>query len=183
MNINIKTVTLIFVLVNVASAGTIPMPDGIIYGKLNNHGQPVSPTQKIAVFARIDGMDAPVAVYHMGDLPAAGSAYVLHVPHRLEEDGKTLTSDSPSPGGLASIYFVQQSGGEILVGKIPVPEMGKASLLDIDIATGQRVAGDTVNSPGLGGLCGAIGMINLSWIGMGLITLRRISIYSKRRNI
>jgi len=177
----VKAALVSFAMLNVANAGTIPMPDGIIYGKLSIDGQVVSPDNGMAVLARVGGLDEPVAVYHMGDLPAAGSAYVLHIPKRLEADGITPTADTAPTAAPASIYLVEEGGSEVLAGRAPVPAMGKAVLLDIDISDSELAAGRAVTASTRGGLCGAMGMVSLGWMGIGLMTLRRMSTASRRR--
>ena len=51
--------------------GAIPQPDGIVFGTVRVDGASVDNGRDFVVLARVEGFEAPIAVYRMGDLPAA----------------------------------------------------------------------------------------------------------------
>ena len=97
------------------------------------------------------------------------------------EPGDPPTPDTPLSGQRASIYVIKDGHSEVFAGHMPVPEMGKAIAWDIDLSGADLDATSAVDGRGFGGLCGTMGMISLSWIGLGLMTLRRIASAPRRR--
>jgi hypothetical protein len=160
----------------VAGTDTIPQPDGIIFGTLFDSR--AADGDDRVVFARIEGVDHPVAVYRMGDLPAAGNLYSLHIPYRLHDDGHSPTPDSPSSGTKAYLFVANNSGPEVFVGDVLVPKSGEAVRFDVVVP-----ADAGANSPltqGRGALCGVFGFIPAALMMLGLISMRTISRRSRR---
>lgn len=159
------------------SQSVIPQPDGIVFGTVYVDGVPVGQNGDYVVLARVDGHGQPVAVYRMGDLPAAGDRYVLHLPHRLQFDGVTPDPGTPTPDTIARIYVIQNRSDEVLAGQVAVPASGKTTQLDLrvsapDLAAERAAGGLESGGCGSGGLCGTMGMINLVWITLGLASMK-----------
>lgn len=155
----------------------IPQPDGIVFGTVYVDGVPVGESEDCVVVARVAGHEQPIAVYRMGDLPAAGNAYVLHLPHRLRSDGVTPDPSTPLPDTLARIYVIHNRGDEMLAGQVAVPASGKTTQMDLrvsvsDLAAERAVGGSGSGGSGGGGLCGTVGMISLVWITLGLASMK-----------
>ncbi|UCE61455.1 MAG: hypothetical protein JSU63_06840 [Phycisphaerales bacterium] len=166
-------------LMSVQVSADISQPDAIVYGTLRIDGEVVGASGAYTVIARVGGADAPVAVYRMGDHPAAGHRYVLHFPHAVQTDGKTPSTDSPQEGALAEVYVMDNTdGNEVLAGSIKVPASGKAQQLDLLVAGKDLDAGYALNNSSAngcsaeGGTCGAVGAICPLLMLCGLVRMR-----------
>lgn len=172
-----KTMAILPIILGVGSSGTtIPQPDGIVFGHLIDNGKIVGQLEDYIIVARVDSRDEPIAVYRMGDLPAAGASFVLHLPHRLKTGGAAPQPVRPLAGETARLFVIKGRGEEVLVGEIAIPASGKALAMDLDVSQIDAVAarsGDASaqNAPS-GGLCGSIGIIGFSWMAMGLALMR-----------
>lgn len=157
---------------------TIPMPDGIVYGTLTVDGEAVGPGSDYVVLARVDGIEAPVVVYRMGDLPAAGDNYLLRFPHRVESDGATPDPTTPPAGSSAELLVAKSGGPETHVGTVPVPASGEVVRMDVRPSASDALAGRNLNSAvpasgcGGGALCGTMGLISQGWIALGLMCMK-----------
>lgn len=145
----------------------IAQPDGIVYGTLSVDGAPVG-DRELLILARVRGFDEPVAAYRMGDLPAAGDRFVLHVRHALQNDGKTRSADTAQTGDAARVFVKGPDGPEVFVGEVPVPGSGRVVELNIELFGQELETGRLLgvqSSPSCGGsagMCGAMSMISLS---------------------
>lgn len=170
------TIALAVAAAAIAGTDTIPQPDGIVFGTMYD-GYAADGDQRV-ILAKLDGVEHPVAVYRMGDLPAAGDLYALHIPYRLMDDGTTPTPETPSSGAKAYLFVVKKDGSEVLVGDVFVPKSGEAVRFDVVVPQGAGA-----NSPftrGRGALCGVLGFLPGAFMLLGLISMRTISRRSRR---
>ena len=157
--------------------GAIPQPDGIVFGTVRVDGASVDKGRDFVVLARAEGFEAPIAVYRMGDLPAAGDHYVLHLPHSLQLDGTTPDSTTPPANAIARVLVIEDGGSEVFAGEVPIPRSGKVTQMNLNVSAGDLAAARTLGASGVGGcgaggLCGAMGMMNLAWIMVGLVSMK-----------
>lgn len=181
-----KTIAFALTLFATAGAdGAIPQPDGIVFGTVRVDGVSVDKAREFVVLARVEGFDAPIAVYRMGDLPAAGDHYVLHLPHRLQLDGTTPDSTTSPVNVIARVLVIADGGGEVFAGEVAIPRSGKVTQMDLNVSNGDLTAARTLGASGsggcgAGGLCGAMGMMNLAWIMAGLVSMK---VANRRRRV
>ena len=179
MNIKILVCGLIL-LASTAAEADIAQPDAIVYGALRVDGEVAGPGDDHIIVARVAGMAAPVSVYRMGDNPAAGDRYVLHIPHAVREDGRTPSPATPKAGALAEIHVINSaSGNEVHAGNVAVPASGKTTQLDLSVSSKDLHAGYALNdssSNGCGsgsGMCGSVGVIPALVMLCGLVQMKR----------
>jgi len=172
-----KTVTILSIILGVGGSGTtIPQPDGIVFGNIIDGGKVVGQLDDYVVLARVDSQDAPIAVYRMGDLPAAGDSFVLHLPHTLKVGTANPKPASPLTGDTARLFVIKNRGQEVLVAEIAIPASGKTLKMDLQAsgidAAAERSGNGSSQTGSRGGLCGSAGMIGFSWMAMGLALMR-----------
>jgi len=178
MKIGILTFGLML-LMSAAVDADIAQPDAIVYGTLRIDGEVASAIEAYTVVARVGGIGDPVSVYRMGDNPAAGDRYVLHIPHAVQADGRMPSTSTPQAGALADIYVIDNTNGnEVHAGSVEVPASGKTLQLDLAVSSQDLYAGYALNnssgngcSSG-GGTCGAVGVISPLLMLCGLVRMR-----------
>lgn len=179
MNVKILSFGFMLLMSTVANAD-IAQPDGIVYGALHIDGQVARATEGYTIMARVDGLEDPVSVYRMGNNPAAGDRYVLHIPHAVQADGRTPSANTSQAGAMAKIYVLDGNGNGVHAGDVRIPASGKAQQLDLSVASKDLYAGYLLNNASEngcgsgGGMCGAVGVISplLMLCGLARMKLR-----------
>lgn len=177
MKIRILTFGLML-LMSTAVDADIAQPDAIVYGALRIDGEVASAIEAYTIVARVEGFEDPVSVYRMGDNPAAGDRYVLHIPHAVQADGRTPSAGTPKAGALAKIYVIDGNGAEMHAGDVEIPASGKTQQLDLSVSSRDPYAGHALNNSSGngcgsgGGMCGAVGVISPLLMLCGLVRMR-----------
>lgn len=164
-----KTIAILSIVLGGGGNGTtIPQPDGIVFGHLIDSGNVVGQFDDYVILARVDSQDEPIAVYRMGDLPAAGNSFVLHLPHRLKTGSANPSPVGPLAGETARLFVIKDRGEEVLVSEIAIPASGKTLKMDLQLSKGDASS----QTGSRRGLCGSVGMIGYSWMALGLALMR-----------
>lgn len=153
----------------------ISMPDSIVYGSVSIGDAPVTSTDAVTVFALVEGMSQPVAVYGMGTNPTIGDRYVLQFPHFFQPDGQA-DGHAAIDSQVAEVYVKRSGGPPQFVTAVAVPQNGNVLELNLHSARSELSAPPS-GSPSLCGAgvagCGALGLLNTSLMLLGLAGMKR----------
>lgn len=154
----------------------IPRPDALVYGTVELNGQMAMAADDITVVARVRGLNAPIAAYHIGAQPTAEDKYVLWIPQAVLDDGTTPPLGYAMPGNVAKIYVKQGDGPEVYFTDVIVPNSGEVKRLDLKIGASELTAQGVPNSGSGGacgqGACGALGMVSVLLMFCGLVQMK-----------
>ncbi|GIK15987.1 MAG: hypothetical protein BroJett003_09510 [Planctomycetota bacterium] len=166
----------------VVALGEIPRPDAILFGQVYVDGEPAGIDSGLGVVVRAEGLTEPLAAYRLGDVPATGTRYVLHVAQAFAADGTTPSASFAASGQSVRLYVQPTGGVEVFAAEATLPSSGQATQVDLRVSSSALEDGRTAGrglSQGCGaggGLCGALGFSNFAMMlaGLGLLRSRRV---------